>query len=199
MSDDSDSKKDEVFITLEELLEQAEAEQEDVDDSDYGSGSSSDGTGYNKDAYYDHEHDFDHFFDDVFDDVFADIDIKNHEPENKKGKSKSDEWYDEFVKLYVNDLEALVSKTISKTSRRARAGGTAAASESLLTSTYHIISGSGDAWYLEPLTKTFVKVQRGSEIAVYPGKPDERGRVLVRTLNTYLLIPKDEILNVGFN
>ena len=37
------------------------------------------------------------------------------------------------------------------------------------------------------------------EIVVIPGEADEYGRILVRTMNTFLLIPEEEILDLGFN
>ena len=44
-----------------------------------------------------------------------------------------------------------------------------------------------------------IKTERGSEIVVIPGDVDDQGRVLVRTMNTFLLIPKEEVLYLGYN
>ena len=44
-----------------------------------------------------------------------------------------------------------------------------------------------------------IKTERGSEIVVIPGEPDEQGRLLVRTMNTFLLIPADDVLSLGYN
>ena len=44
-----------------------------------------------------------------------------------------------------------------------------------------------------------IKTERGSEIVVIPGEPDEQGRVLVRTMNTFLLIPEEDVSYLGFN
>lgn len=180
---DKPKKDKELIITLEDLLEQEFQQDfrlEDLHDefdadievaasemSSYpydGNIVGQDGyDGYNKDKHYD------------VDDYFT-LKHESSEPSNKKN-----EWYNQFMKLYVKDLESLVKRAKTK------------------ISTYHVVSGSGEAWYLEPLSKTFVKIQRGSEIIIIPGKTDERGRLLVRTMNSFLLIPEDEILNVGYN
>ena len=60
-------------------------------------------------------------------------------------------------------------------------------------------SGSGPAWFYEPSTRKLIKTERGSEIVVIPGEADEQGRMLVRTMNTFLMIPEEEILHVGYN
>ena len=41
---------------------------------------------------------------------------------------------------------------------------------------YQIISGSGDAFYMAPMDKNFVRVARGSEILVLPLDPQDDGR-----------------------
>ena len=64
---------------------------------------------------------------------------------------------------------------------------------------YTVISGSGSAWFYEPSTRKMIKTGRGSEIVVIPGEPDEQGRLLVRTMNTFLLIPADDVLSLGYN
>ena len=92
---------------------------------------------------------------------------------------ESDEYQKKLLKTYVYSLE-----TITK---------------NLKPTAYTVISGSGPAWFYEPLTKKFIKTERGSEVVVVPGEVDEAGRVMVRTLSTFLLIPKEEVLELGYN
>ena len=44
-----------------------------------------------------------------------------------------------------------------------------------------------------------LKAERGSEVVVIPGMPDETGRLLVRTMGTYILVPYEEVLDLGYN
>ena len=98
----------------------------------------------------------------------------SHLSNNSKGNNK----YKALLREYVTSLERLLDRNKSNKSTPAA---------------YTVISGSGPAWFYEPLTKKFIKTERGSEIVVVPGEVDEAGRVMVRTLNTFLLIPKEEV------
>ena len=89
------------------------------------------------------------------------------------------DFYSSFVASYVKELEKLV--------------------KNIKPSTYQVISGSGPAWFYEPTTKRLIKTERGSEVVVIPGEVDEFGRLLVRTMNTFILIPCEEVLDVGYN
>ena len=64
---------------------------------------------------------------------------------------------------------------------------------------YQIISGSGYGWFLEPTTKKMERIPRGSEVIQITEKPDKKGKVLVRSEYRYLMVPADEILDVGYN
>ena len=94
-------------------------------------------------------------------------------------KDKSFVRYNILMKQYVSDLSRLTY--------------------SLKPSTYQAISGSGPAWFYEPVTKRYIKAERGSEVVVIPGMPDETGRLLVRTMGTYILVPYEEVLDLGYN
>ena len=100
---------------------------------------------------------------------------------NSIAVNHDDNFYDALMKIYVQDLEVLT--------------------RDITPSPNHVISGSGPAWFYEPLTKTFVKAERGSQVVVVPGSEDELGRLLVRAPSTsgYLMIPYEEILDVGYN
>ena len=92
--------------------------------------------------------------------------------------------YQALLTEYVTSLERLIDNPKSKKSKPA---------------SYTVISGSGPAWFYEPSTRKLIKTERGSEIVVIPGEADEQGRMLVRTMNTFLLIPKEDILDLGYN
>jgi hypothetical protein len=63
----------------------------------------------------------------------------------------------------------------------------------------YIISGSGPAWYYHPTTRDVIKCERGIEVHPVSEKPNEEGNIMVRTANTYLLIPFNDLIKVGFN
>ena len=104
----------------------------------------------------------------------------SHLSTNSKGNNK----YKALLREYVTSLERLLDRSKSNNSKPAA---------------YTVISGSGPAWFYEPSTRKLIKTERGSEIVVIPGEPDEQGRVLVRTMNTFLMIPEEDILHLGFN
>ena len=94
-------------------------------------------------------------------------------------KKSKDDAYTSLMKTYVKDLERIT--------------------KDLKPCSYTVISGSGTAYFLEPLTRTFIKTERGSEVVVVPGDPDDDGKLLVRTMNTFLLVPHEEIIDLGYN
>ena len=94
-------------------------------------------------------------------------------------KKSKDDAYTSLMKTYVKDLERIT--------------------KDLKPCSYTVISGSGTAYFLEPLTRTFVKTERGAEVVVVPGDPDDDGKLLVRTMNTFLLVPHEEIIDLGYN
>jgi hypothetical protein len=64
----------------------------------------------------------------------------------------------------------------------------------------HYISGSGQAWYFDPAEKKMQLVQRGLNIVTAPEYIDKRGRVMAYLFDgKILLIPKDEIIELGYN
>ena len=98
--------------------------------------------------------------------------------------NKGNDKYQALLTEYVTSLERLIDNPKSKKSKPA---------------SYTVISGSGPAWFYEPSTRKLIKTERGSEIVVIPGEADEQGRVLVRTMNTFLMIPEEDILHLGYN
>ena len=63
-----------------------------------------------------------------------------------------------------------------------------------------LISGSGPAYFYNPTTKEFVKVERGTEVSVSPEMElDSLGRVLAHDGVNYFLLPIEEIILVGSN
>ena len=89
-----------------------------------------------------------------------------------------------LLATYVSSLERLITHSKSNNHK---------------PTAYTVIAGSGPAWFYEPSTRKMIKTERGSEIVVIPGEPDEQGRLLVRTMNTFLLIPADDVLSLGYN
>jgi hypothetical protein len=63
-----------------------------------------------------------------------------------------------------------------------------------------LISGSGPAYFYNPSTKEFVKVERGTEVYVSDNPElDDLGRVLAHDGVNFFLVPLEEIIIAGFN
>ena len=62
-----------------------------------------------------------------------------------------------------------------------------------------VVSGSGDAWFLNPKTKTMERIFRGSVVQRVTSSPDERGRHLVKLGAIYIMIPDEELFSIGDN
>tara|TARA_R110002073_G_scaffold331407_1_gene516147 strand:- start:610 stop:876 length:267 start_codon:yes stop_codon:yes gene_type:complete len=62
-----------------------------------------------------------------------------------------------------------------------------------------VVSGSGDAWFLNPKTKSMERIFRGSVVQRVTQAPDERGRHLVKLGAIYIMIPDDELFSIGDN
>jgi hypothetical protein len=63
----------------------------------------------------------------------------------------------------------------------------------------YLVSGSGPAWFYHPPTRDFIKCERGIEVHPIGSSPDKDGNIMVRTANTYLLIPAKDLIKVGYN
>ena len=63
----------------------------------------------------------------------------------------------------------------------------------------YVISGSGWGWYLDPDVHQMVRIARGQEIVPMPGEPDSKDRILVRAPFRFLMIPEDEVQEIGWN
>jgi hypothetical protein len=64
----------------------------------------------------------------------------------------------------------------------------------------HYVSGSGVTWYLDPSARKMEMVLRGTNIVTAPEYIDKRGRVMAYFFDgKILLIPKDEIIELGYN
>ena len=72
-------------------------------------------------------------------------------------------------------------------------------SEDLEPICYQMISGSGNDWFYDPVTRTMVESPRGIEIVQISDLPDDQGRVLVRAPFKFLLIPEEEVIDLGYN
>jgi hypothetical protein len=72
--------------------------------------------------------------------------------------------------------------------------------ENVQPSKHRLISGSGPAYFYNPTTKEFVKVERGTEVSVSPNMElDDLGRVLAHDGVNYFMIPIQEIIFLGSN
>ena len=85
-----------------------------------------------------------------------------------------------FVSSYVKELEIQLKKAQPSKCR--------------------LISGSGPAYFYSPVTKDFVKAERGTEVSVSPDMEiDDLGRVLAYDGTNYFMMPLDEIMFIGYN
>lgn len=62
-----------------------------------------------------------------------------------------------------------------------------------------IISGSGPGWFFNPLDKIMIRTTRGTRIKPFSDVEDELGRKLVYYDGYVILIPADEIIELGYN
>jgi len=63
----------------------------------------------------------------------------------------------------------------------------------------YVISGSGWGWFLDPESHQFIRCTRGTEVVPIDENPDSYDRILVRSPYRFLLIPKDEVQEIGWN
>ena len=62
-----------------------------------------------------------------------------------------------------------------------------------------ILSGSGNAWFYDPVNKTMELVKRGDKVVINESYVDHKNRVLSYISGKVVLIPSDEIIEIGFN
>jgi len=62
-----------------------------------------------------------------------------------------------------------------------------------------IVSGSGDAWFLNPGTKSMERIFRGSLVKRITTQTDSQGRHLVKVGTLKILIPEEELFSIGDN
>ncbi len=63
----------------------------------------------------------------------------------------------------------------------------------------YVISGSGWGWFLDPESHQFIRCSRGTEIVPIDENPDAADRILVKSPYRFLLIPKNEVQEIGWN
>jgi len=63
----------------------------------------------------------------------------------------------------------------------------------------YVISGSGVGWFLDPESCQMVKMNRGTEIVPLGPTADENDKMLVRAPFRFLLIPEEEVQEIGWN
>ena len=62
----------------------------------------------------------------------------------------------------------------------------------------YVLSGSGPGWFFSPDTYQMVCVHRGTEIMLLDDF-DSNDKILVSSPNHVFLIPKQEIVEIGYN
>jgi|TARA_R110000824_G_scaffold72530_1_gene185026 hypothetical protein len=62
-----------------------------------------------------------------------------------------------------------------------------------------MVSGSGDAWYLNPDTRSMERIFRGSVVKQMTTQVDSQGRHLVKFGTLKILIPEEELFSIGDN
>ena len=83
---------------------------------------------------------------------------------------------------------------------------TAASVEALLKSqnkikeiySYEMIAGEGYGHYYNPDEKTFVKIRKGRLVIRLSEDTDKKGRYLIYVENQRVLVPKEEIIDIGY-
>ena len=62
-----------------------------------------------------------------------------------------------------------------------------------------ILSGSGSAWFYDPVNKTMELVKRGNRLVRNAAYVDQKNRILSYISGKVVLIPEEEIIEIGFN
>jgi hypothetical protein len=63
---------------------------------------------------------------------------------------------------------------------------------------YEMIMGEGYGHYYSPDEKTFVKIRKGRLITRLSEDTDKKGRYLIYAENQRVLVPKEEIIDIGY-
>ena len=63
----------------------------------------------------------------------------------------------------------------------------------------YILSGSGPAWFYAPDLSQIVKVERGIELVPIELEENSSGNILVSSHTYIILVPKKEIVEIGYN
>ena len=61
-----------------------------------------------------------------------------------------------------------------------------------------MIMGEGYGHYYSPDEKTFVKIRKGRLITRLSEDTDKKGRYLIYAENQRVLVPKEEIIDIGY-
>ena len=118
-------------------------------------------------------------FDPQLEEYFADSIADVLEIEHSASLKDDSYGYDVILSQYIYQLKALANK--------------------VEPTDCYLVSGSGPAWFYHPPTRDFIKCERGIEIYPIAPTPDKDGNIMVRTANTYLLIPAKDLIKVGYN
>ena len=71
--------------------------------------------------------------------------------------------------------------------------------ENKSTSPNEMLSGSGNAWFYDPIHKTMEMVRRGDKVVRNRAYVDHKNRILSYISGKVVLIPEEEIVEIGYN
>lgn len=64
---------------------------------------------------------------------------------------------------------------------------------------YEMIIGEGYGHYYSPEERTFVKIRKGRLVIRLSEDTDKKGRYLIYAENQKILVPKEEIIDIGYH
>jgi hypothetical protein len=71
--------------------------------------------------------------------------------------------------------------------------------EDIMITPSEILSGSGSAWFYDPVNKTMELVKRGDQLTRNDAYVDQKNRILSYISGKVVLIPEEEIIEIVFN
>ena len=95
---------------------------------------------------------------------------------------------DEQKKITIDELESMLKEML---------GGVKSTSEK--PSASHILNSDGAQWYYDPINKQMVRVHSGTELVLSNPAPDEDGRVLCYCDLGFIMVPFENISELGYN
>ena len=95
---------------------------------------------------------------------------------------------DEQKKITIDELESMLKEVL---------GG--AKNTTARPSASHILNSEGAQWYYDPINKQMVRVHSGTELVLSDPNPDDDGRVLCYCDLGFIMVPFENISELGYN